>query len=268
MNLGRKKMSRRLPSQILILLVSGFAIVGMLAAQERPQAPVTPAKPDEPARPQSPERPRNNIRRAIEWKRIDYTCDGGAKVTVSLSGTMARVRYQDHTYLMKETESREGARFSDGKLVWWSRDKGAFLQDNSPAGYGKMLVQDCRPDKEASPSTGVGVVIGTVSYRGRMALPSHAVVEVQLQDDLQADAASKIVTEEKITVGQNQVPVPFELNFDPQKIDAKHKYSVTARILVDGSALFASDKSYPVLTQGHPSHVDLTLKKTEASQPK
>jgi uncharacterized lipoprotein YbaY/membrane-bound inhibitor of C-type lysozyme len=250
-----------------LLLLWGLTISWMLVAQERPQSPETPVKPDAPAGPQSPERPHTNIRRAMEWKRLDYVCDGGVRVTVSLSGTMARVRYMDHVYLMKETESREGTRFSDGKLVWWSRDNGAFLQDNSPAGYGKMLAQNCRPDKEAHPKTGAGIVIGTVSYRERMALPPNAVVEVQLQDDSQTDSAVKIIAEEKITVGQTQVPVPFELNFDPEKIDSKHKYSVSARIVIDGNAFFASDKRYPVLTQGHPSHVDLMLKKTGASQP-
>jgi putative lipoprotein len=261
-------MCRRLTPPILMFLVWGFTITGIPVAQERPQTPVTPAKPDEPAGPQLPERPHNNIRRAIAWKRLEYTCDGGVKVTVSLSGTMARVRFMDHVYLMKETESREGTRFSDGKLVWWSRDGGAFLQDDSPAGYGRMLAQNCRQDKETNPKTGTGIVLGMVSYRERMALPPNAVVEVQLQDDSQTDAAPKIVAEEKITVGQNQVPLRFELNFDPEKIDAKRKYSVTVRIVVDGNTLFATDKPYPVLTQGHSAHLDLTLKKTGTNLPK
>jgi putative lipoprotein len=252
----------------LILLPWVLSFAGAIPAQERPQAPQMPAKPDEPAGPQSPERPHNNIRRAIEWKRLEYTCDSGAKVIVSLSGTTARVRYLDHTYLMKETESREGTRFSDGRIVWWSRDNGAFLQDVSPSGYGKMLAQNCRPDKETHPNTGVGIVVGTVSYRERMSLPQNAVVEVQLQDDSPPDVAEKVIAEEKITLGQNQVPVPFELSFDPEKIDAKHRYSVKARIVVDGKTLFASDKPYAVLTQGHASHVDLMLKKTGTSQPK
>lgn len=244
----------------LILLGWALSMAGAIPAQERPQPPETPVKPDAPAGPQSPERPHNNIRRAIEWKRLEYACDGGVKVSVSLSGTMARVRFQDHTYLMKQTESREGTRFSDGKMVWWSRDNGASLQDTSPSGYGRMLAQNCRPDKETHPDTGTGIVIGTVSYRERMALPQNAVIEVQLQDDSQTDGTGKVIAEEKIALGQNQVPVPFELSFDPAKVDAKHKYSVTARIVVDGNTLFASEKSYPVLTQGHLPHADIMLK--------
>jgi len=58
------------------------------------------------------------------------------------------------------------------------------------------------------------------------------------------------------------------LNFDPASIDPKHKYSVSARILVDGSLLFTNDKSYLVLTEGHPSLVDMMLKQVGTAQPR
>ena len=75
-----------------------------------------------------------------------------------------------------------------------------------------------------------------------MALPPTAVIQVQLLDVSLADAPAKVLAEEKITLGERQVPVPFSLTFDPAKIEQNHAYSVSARILVDGQLRFISDK--------------------------
>jgi putative lipoprotein len=260
-------MSTRWLKRGLALAVCG-CVAAMAIAQEQPQAPQTPAKPDAPASPQAPERSHNNIRRAIEWKQFEYTCDAGVKVIVSLSGETAKVKFQDHTYLMKQARSADGNKYSDGKVAWWGKGDGGFLQDDTPAGYGKMLAENCRVRQQSNAQATTGVVSGTVAYRERLALPPNALVEVQLQDVSLADAPAKVIVEDKITLGDRQVPVPFELNFDPASIDPKHKYSVSARILVDGSLLFTNDKSYLVLTEGHPSHVDMMLKQVGTAQPR
>lgn len=206
--------------------------------------------------------PKDNVRRAIHWQQFTYTCDGGAKVFVALSGDVAKVLYQDHQYLMKQTMSADGNRYSDGKVVWWGKGNGGFLQEDSPDGNGKMIVQGCNLDK--APDAGTGTVTGTVTYLQRMALPPDAVIEVKLQDVSLADAPAKTIADQKITLGNRQVPVPFELKFDPAKIDPKHSYSVRATILMEGQPRFVTDKAYPVITQGNPSHLELILKQVAA----
>jgi uncharacterized lipoprotein YbaY len=206
--------------------------------------------------------PKDNVRRAIHWKQFTYTCDGGAKVSVALSGSVAKVLYQDHQYLMKQTVSADGNRYSDGKIVWWGKGNGGFLQEDSPDGNGKMIVQGCNLDK--APDAGTGTVTGTVTYLQRMALPPDAVIEVKLRDVSLADAPAKTIADQKITLGNRQVPVPFELKFDPAKIDPKHSYSVRATILMEGQPRFVTDKAYPVITQGNPSHLELILKQVAA----
>ena len=206
--------------------------------------------------------PKDNVRRAIHWKQFTYTCDGGAKVSVALSGNVAKVLYQDHQYLMKQTVSADGNRYSDGKVVWWGKGLGGFLQEDAPDGNGKMIVQGCNLDK--APDAGAGAVTGTVTYLERMALPPDAVIEVKLQDVALADAPAKTIADQKITLGNRQVPVPFELKFDPAKIDPKHSYSVRATILTEGKPRFITDKAYRVITQGNPSHVELILKQVAA----
>ena len=186
-------------------------------------------------------------------------------MTVLLSGSTARVEYQDHEYLMKQTQSADGNRYSDGRVVWWGRGNGGFLQEDTPNWDGKLIVQDCKLNKPLNAAT----VTGTVSYVPRMALPPEAVIEVRLLELPLADAreGAEVVAEEKMALGNRQVAVPFELKFDPGKIDAQRKYAVSARILVDEKVRFRSDPEYLVLTAGNPTRVDMVLKAVESKKP-
>jgi len=172
---------------------------------------------------------------------------------------------------MRQVSSADGGRYSDGKVVWWGVGNGGFLQEDSPDGNGAMIVKDCKLDKpmngEAAQSSGAGSVTGRVTYLQRMALPPSAVVQVQLLDVSLADAPSKLITEEKITLGDRQVPVPFELKFDPAAIDPKHAYSVSAKIMVDGELRFISDQSHQVLTRGNPNKVEIVVKQVTPQNP-
>jgi len=93
-------------------------------------------------------------------------------------------------------------------------------------------------------------VVGTVSYRHRIALPADAVVTVSLQDTTLADAAARTIGETKIETKGAQVPIPFRIDYDPAGIDPSHAYSVRATIKAGGDLLFTSTTNYPVLTRG------------------
>jgi len=239
-------------------LVLGLALMasGCVCGQESPAG--TAAAPTE--APKQASKPASNVRRAIEWKRLDYTCEGEAKLTVYLRNEMVKVSFQNKVYLMKQVISGSGTRYSDGKVVWWSKGEGGFLQEDAPDGDGKMIVKDCELNQSMNAGAASHSVKGTVSYLVRMALPSEAVIQVRLQDVSLSDAPATTIAEEKITLGQRQVPVPFELKYDPAKIDPKHTYSVNAWILVDGQLRFINDQSYRVLTQGNPSHIEVVVK--------
>ncbi len=104
-------------------------------------------------------------------------------------------------------------------------------------------------------------VTGTVTYRERIALTPEAVVEVQLLDVSIADASAKLIAEQTIRP-QHQVPIPFELIYDPAVIDERFTYAVRATIRERGQLMFTTDRSYRVLTRGSPKHVDLVLVRT------
>jgi uncharacterized lipoprotein YbaY len=96
------------------------------------------------------------------------------------------------------------------------------------------------------------VLTGTVTYLQRSALPDDAVVQVKLVDVSRADAPATVLAEHKIVTGGKQVPIPFELKYDPAAIDPRFTYAVQARIEISGQLRFITKQMYGVLTRGNP----------------
>lgn len=109
----------------------------------------------------------------------------------------------------------------------------------------------------APPRTGSAdsaVLSGTVTYLPRIALPPNAVVHVRLEDVSRADAPAITLAEQTIPTEGRQVPIPFELVYDPSRIEASHRYAVRAEIRGgDEGLLWTTDTMHPVLTSGAPS---------------
>jgi putative lipoprotein len=72
------------------------------------------------------------------------------------------------------------------------------------------------------------------------------------------DVPATTIAEQRIT-NPGQVPVPFELHYDPAKIDFRMTYAVQARIEQGGRLLFISTRVYPVITRGNPMHVEVKV---------
>jgi membrane-bound inhibitor of C-type lysozyme len=141
----------------LTCLLAGFAM-----AQQEPAQPTQPAKSEQREAPQAPPagKPHNNVRRAMQWKQADYTCEGGTKLTVYSRDPMVKVRFGEHVYFMKQTESADGNRYSDGKIAWWGKGEDGFLQEDTPGSDGKMIAKGCKlaktPPPKDHPSGGTG----------------------------------------------------------------------------------------------------------------
>ncbi len=91
-------------------------------------------------------------------------------------------------------------------------------------------------------------VKGTLAYRERIALPPNAVVTVSLQDISLADAPAIVLAKQTFTTDGEQVPFDFELSYNATEIDSRHRYSVSARIEIDGKLRFITDTNYSVIT--------------------
>jgi putative lipoprotein len=90
---------------------------------------------------------------------------------------------------------------------------------------------------------------GEVFYLQRIALPPTAVLSVSLQDISLADAPAKVIDEQRGQV-KGQVPLAFHLRYDPLKVEPNHRYSVSARIEVDGKLLFITTENHAVRLDG------------------
>src|SRR5262249_47006193 len=112
-----------------------------------------------------------------------------------------------------------------------------------------MLMLACSHSSQPAPES--RSLTGTVAYRERIALPSDAVIQVQLSDVSVEDVAAPVVAETPVTPKGRQVPLPFELHYDVGKIDPKRIYAVRATTRTQEQLLFPTTTATPVLTQGN-----------------
>jgi uncharacterized lipoprotein YbaY len=109
-------------------------------------------------------------------------------------------------------------------------------------------------------------VRGEATYRERIAVPPGAQLEVLLLDVSRADAPSQTIGSATLSdIGQP--PYPFEVAYRTNQIVSSHQYVVRARLMHEGRLLFTTDRAYPVITAGHPTEVQLLLKRVGAQLP-
>lgn len=88
----------------------------------------------------------------------------------------------------------------------------------------------------AAPNAQV-TLTGTATYRERIALPPDARLTVRISDVSRMDAPAPVIAETEIATEGRQVPIPFSLIYDRTRIDARGRYSVSARITDGGGHL-------------------------------
>jgi putative lipoprotein len=120
----------------------------------------------------------------------------------------------------------------------------------------------------AEPEHTASTVTGTVTYRQRIALPPDAVVRLVIEDVSLAGAPAKSIAEEQVPTNGKQVPIPFDVKYDPAVLNPSHRYQIRATITSGGELLFTSATSYPVLTQGAPEkHIGILVQQAPPEPP-
>jgi len=123
-----------------------------------------------------------------------------------------------------------------------------------------LLLVGCESSGSQMSQQNIQSITGTVAYRERIALPDDAKVTVSLQDVSKMDAAAEVIAKQEFMTNGHQVPLTFDLSYDSSKIQPKHRYSVSARIEVNGKLRFITDTNYAVITDPeNTSHVDMRL---------
>jgi putative lipoprotein len=90
---------------------------------------------------------------------------------------------------------------------------------------------------------------GEAFYLQRIALPPNAVLSVTLADVSLVDAPAVPLARYTGPAGA-QVPIPFELSYDPRQLSAGHRYTLTARIEAAGELLWINTAAVPVTLDG------------------
>lgn len=96
------------------------------------------------------------------------------------------------------------------------------------------------------------VVTGVVVYRERIALPPDAALTVRLLDVSRPDAPAVVLGEQRVQPS-GQVPIPFEVPYDPTRVDDRMRCTLEARIEAGGAPIFISTRAFPVITGGSPT---------------
>ncbi|MGA9279075.1 META domain-containing protein [Ilumatobacter sp.] len=104
-----------------------------------------------------------------------------------------------------------------------------------------LAVAACGSDSSGSDEATIQLT-GNLTYPQRIALVPGGVATVTLEDVSLADASSTVVAEQTIELGDQQVPIPVELNVDPSDLEPTGSYSVRASISgPDGSLIWTTD---------------------------
>ncbi len=93
------------------------------------------------------------------------------------------------------------------------------------------------------------ILMGTVNYRERMALPAATTVLVQLVDVSLADAPAQVIAEDRIT-GATASPIPYRLRFDQSRIKLGRRYALQARISDGDRLLFINTTRHTIFASG------------------
>lgn len=110
-------------------------------------------------------------------------------------------------------------------------------------------------DSQLADAVEPGVIAGNITTQEPVTLPENAIVTVTLEDVSLADAPAEVISEQTFSADGIQIPFDFELNFDENKIEANHQYSVRAKVEVDGKLTLTTDKIYSVITDGNRTEV-------------
>jgi len=177
----------------------------------------------------------------------------GKQVPISFDMAYDRSKIQERNRYAVQAEIRDG-----GRLL--------FITDTSYP----VITQGAQRSVEVTlvPVGGGGgagrsnVIRGTVSYQQRSALPANAEIRVKLLDA--ADLTDTPVAETTVAAGTRQVPIPFELSYEPRNIDRQRNYELVAEIKAGGKILFKTDAGTAVTLRGNQAGEVALILKPEA----
>ncbi len=179
----------------------------------------------------------------------------GKQVPFSFDMAYDRSKIVERNRYAVQAEIRDG-----GRLLFITDTNYPVITQGNPRNVEIVVV----PVRGGGGNQGSGVLRGTVTYLQRIALGANSEVAVRLVDSATPDGAP--VAENTFATNGRQVPIPFELRYEPRDIDRQRNYELQAEIRTDGKLRFKTAKGESVnLRGGQPDGIALTL--TAADEP-
>jgi len=113
-----------------------------------------------------------------------------------------------------------------------------------------LLVVGCSPHKA------VTAITGTVGYGSVVEFANKAKLQLILNDVSAEGAAPEIAT---TSVDIKQLPFEYTLPYEAANINSAHRYTISARISVNGTVKYATDSAIEVLTQGKDNRANFSV---------
>ncbi len=126
---------------------------------------------------------------------------------------------------------------------------------------GVAAVLSCVSPAEAAAQT----LRGHVSYREKIGLPPHAILEVRLLDVSLADAPARTLAVTRVKT-RHRMPIPYRLRFDTAAIHPGRHYALQARITVNGQLWFITAMLHSIFTGG-PDKTDIVVERARSEAP-
>lgn len=196
---------------------------------------------------------------------LAYTCDDGSRFDVAFSADsdgrpQASLRVAGREIILPQVVSASGAAYRNGEVVLHTKEEKALFND------GKSRLRSCQQagstPATAQPAVPVAFVDigGSVAWRDTAPLPPDAVLIIRVQDTSRADAPALTLAEQRIGLGGQPAPLPFQVTIDRDLLHPRAQVTVTARIERRGKLLFINDTIHPAFIDGQPRQIAMQLR--------
>ena len=101
-------------------------------------------------------------------------------------------------------------------------------------------------------TTGPRAVTGAITFNGDPAIPSGAVLTVELRDVSLLDAPSVLIASQTIE-NPARFPIEFSVPYNPDEIDSRSRYGLHIEISLNDRLIYINDTAFDVITGGNPN---------------
>jgi len=102
-------------------------------------------------------------------------------------------------------------------------------------------------------------VSGTLTNLQIATLPPNTVVYFTIVDVSPLEDNTGDMIARQTIANPSQVTIPFELEYDPARINSSHIYALQVQITAGNKMLFSNTLAYPVITKGNPITVQVSV---------